>query len=67
MNKQSCMEMFDSIYDVICKLSVIRDFTQTLDGNNCLSKLTPNGLSIYLSDCIETLARIGGFNEQTAD
>jgi len=68
MTKQNCIEMYDTLYEVITKLSLVRDFAQTL-GNpgNILSKQTPNGLSCLLSECITVLNEIGGFNEKVED
>ena len=64
MDKKTFLQMNDSLYEVISKLSFIRDFMQTLDCDHSLGKYTPNGLGIILTDCVSVLCDIGGFNEQ---
>lgn len=64
MDNKTFLEMKDSLYEVISKLSFVRDFMQTLDSDSTLSKYTPNGLGIILTDCVSVLCDIGGFNEQ---
>jgi hypothetical protein len=63
MNKQNINDAYDLLYVVISKLCFMRDFMQALDDNVCISKLTPNGLSCILSENIEALKKIGGFND----
>jgi len=59
---------YDELYRVTTKLCFLRDFMQTLaDPKNCISRRTPEGLSILLGECIDSINRIGGFSyEQTA-
>ena len=50
----------DSLYDVMVKLCVIRDFMQTLeDEKNCISKHTPEGLSMIIGECVAVLKQAG--------
>ena len=68
MNEKKAAENSDELYRVTTKLCFLRDFMQTLeDPNNCISERTPEGLSILLGECIDSINRIGGFSyEQTA-
>jgi hypothetical protein len=57
----------DALVDVVSKLCTVSDFMQMLDDNFSLRKRTPEGLSIIIGECIDTLNRIGGFREQPSN
>jgi len=64
MVKQLSINASDDFYNVITKLSIVRDLVQAFNTPKfCLSKQTPDGLGNLLSECITTLNEIGGFNE----
>ena len=61
-------EIGDALYDVIVKLCVFRDFMQVLENPKfCMSKHTPEGFSMIIGECINTLKEIGGLHEQTTN
>ena len=50
------IDIADSLYGVVVKLCVIRDFMQTLENEkNCISKHTPEGLSMIIGECVSVL------------
>ena len=63
--KEELSANLDELYRITTKLCFLRDFMQTLeDPKNCISKRTPEGLSILLRECIDSINRIGGFNRE---
>ena len=63
-SKQSTMDNKDALDDVVTKLSAVSDFLQMLDCSPYLRKRTPDGLSLIIDECIESLNEIGTLHER---
>ena len=58
----------DALIEVVSKLSIVSDFMQLFDNDTFSPhRRTPEGLGIIIGECIDTLNRIGGFNERPAN
>ena len=55
MTSNQTIDNKDALDDVVTKLNVVSDFIQMLDCSPPLRKRTPDGLSLIIDECIDTL------------